>query len=95
MMTRQERRQLRQIERELYAADPNWARLIAGGWPSRRERQRRTLNLTLDVLAIFLLAVGLVANVPIAVITGLITAMFAIRLHIARRRRGRKPRLAH
>jgi hypothetical protein len=94
MLSRQEQRQLRQIERGLYAADPNWANLIAGGWPNRKERHRRTLNVTLDVLAIFLLGIGLLASVPIAVITGLITAGFAIRLHIARRRT-RRPRLAH
>jgi Flp pilus assembly protein TadB len=95
MMSRQERRQLRQIERNLYAADPHWAKLISGGWPSRQERKRRTLNMTLDVIAVVLLVLGLLANVFIAVIAGVVTAVFALRLHVARRRRGGNPRLAH
>lgn len=93
-MTRQERRQLRQIERAIYASDPRWARLISGGRPSAYERKRRVLNLWLDILASVLLLAGTLTGLLMLVLPGIVVMFLAAALHISRRRRATRPRLA-
>jgi hypothetical protein len=94
MMTRQERRQLRQIERAIYASDPHWARLISGGRPSAYERKRRVLNLWLDILASVLLLVGMLTGFLMLILPGIVVMFLAATLHMSRRRRATRPRLA-
>ena len=94
MMSRRERRQLRRIERAIYATDPHWARLIAGGRPSAYERKRRVLNVWLDILAVTLLILGALTGLVLVILPGVLLAVMATALHVSRRRRATRPRLA-
>jgi Flp pilus assembly protein TadB len=95
MLTKQERQQLRQIERNIYATDPHWARLIAGGRPSEFERKRhRVRNLVLDVLAALVVLAGVLLGQLVLISLGVAVAVVAACLHVSRRRRTVRPRLA-
>lgn len=94
MMSRRERRQLRRIERGVYATDPHWAKLIAGGCPSRYERKRRSLNMTLDVLAVVLMVFGVMAGALLVILAGVVVGACGVSLHVSRRRRAGRPRWA-
>ncbi len=95
MMSRQERQQLRQIERGIYESDPHWARLISGGWPSAYERKRRKVNVLVDVVAVVLLLVGVLTGALVVIVAGVLCGIVAGRLHVSRRRRASRPRLAN
>jgi hypothetical protein len=94
MLSRQERQRLRQIERAIYATDPHWARLISGGRPSAYERKRRKLNHWLDILAGVLLLLGALTGLLLVILPGITVAILATSLHISRRRRATRTRLA-
>jgi hypothetical protein len=94
MLSRKERQRLRQIERAVYATDPHWARLISGGRPSAYERKRRKLNRWLDLFAGALLLLGALTGLLLVILPGVTVAILAAFLHISRRRRATRPRLA-
>ena len=92
MMSKRERRQLRQIERNEYATDPRWATLMSSWQPSRRGRYRRLAVVALLVIAAALVVLSVMAGAVVLVLAaGVVTIMAAV-LHVVSRQTG--PRLA-
>lgn len=85
MMTKEERRQLRQIERELDASDPRLALLMSGGtYP--RTAPSRTLLILFDVLAVSMVVVAVATGALALIFASSLVTVLAMSMHMVRRR---------
>jgi hypothetical protein len=86
MMTDEERRQLRQIERDLAADDPRLALLMSG----RRYRRRPTPPLAwivpVDIVAIAMLVLAVATGLLVLIFVSTLVTVLALSLHVIRRR---------
>jgi hypothetical protein len=86
MMTKQERRQLREIERGLHASDPRLVMLMSGGTYRRAPAGRRIVLVLVDLLALATIVLAAATGLlPVIFLSSLVT-VFAMSLHVVRRR---------
>jgi hypothetical protein len=91
MMSRRERRELRLIERNEYATDPQWATLMSGAPYGRKKNLRQLVIIALWVLAASLLVLALVAGVTGLIFAAALVAVMAACVSLGWRNPG--PRL--
>jgi hypothetical protein len=86
MMTKQERRQLREIERGLHASDPRLVMLMSGGTYRQAPANRRTTLVLVDVLALATIVLAVATGVLAVIFLCSLVTVFAMSLHVVRRR---------
>ena len=89
MMTKHERQQLRQIERELVATDPRLAMLMSGAYrrsARRAARRQRLLLVLLDLLALALVGWAAATGLLVLIFVSSLVTVLAMSLHVVRRR---------
>jgi hypothetical protein len=85
MMTKQERRQLREIERELQVSDPRLDLLMSGGTYPRPFPSRLVLVLV-DLLAAAMIVVAVVTGLLVLILLSSLTTVLAMSMHVVRKR---------
>lgn len=86
MMTDEERRQLRLIERELAASDPRLALLMSAGRYRRRPGPRLAWLVLADVLAVVMIALAVATGLFVLILVSSLVTVLATSLHVVRRR---------
>jgi hypothetical protein len=83
MLTRLDRRRLRQLERGLRATDPEWARRFTPRW---RVRSTALTRYAVDAAAVTFVILGaMLASLPV-VFVGILLASSGITSHVSSRR---------
>lgn len=85
MMTKEERRQLRQIERELASSDPRLALLMSGG-TYRRSSPALALLVLFDILAVAMIVLAVATGELVLVFASSLITVVAMSLHVVRKR---------
>ena len=85
MMTKEERRQLRQIERELASSDPRLALLMTGG-RYRRPAPALALLVLVDILAVAMIVLAVATGVLVLVFASSVVTVIAMTMHVIRKR---------
>jgi DUF3040 family protein len=89
-MTKQEREQLRQIERALAADDPRLAMVMSGGTYQRSvrraARRRRLLLVTIDLLALVTIVAAAASGLLVLIFLGSLVTLLALCLHVVGKR---------
>jgi DUF3040 family protein len=86
MMTKQERRTLREIERGLYATDPRLVMLMSGGTYRQAPASRRAMVVLVDLLALAMIALAAATGTWALVFVSMLVTLLAMSLHVVRRR---------
>jgi hypothetical protein len=87
MLTKQEQRQLREIERGLHASDPRLVMLMSGGtYRKAPPARRRTTLVLLDALAFIMIVLAAATGALVLIFLSTLVTMFAMSLHVVRRR---------
>lgn len=87
MMTEDERRLLREIERGLMTTDPKLVLLMSGGTYRRPARRRRRATVVmLDLLALAMIVLSAATGSLVLIFVSSLATVLAVGLHVVRRR---------
>ena len=86
MMTDEERRQLRLIERDLAASDPRLALLMSAGRYRRRPGPRLAWLIPVDILTVAMVVLAAATGLLVLIFASSLMTVLALSLHVIRRR---------